>query len=218
MSSDDGLARLPPPLQQARPGNAHGVAVCCALSLEPAVEPMSDAPLLAVRDLSIAFTQGGRTTHGGRPGLLHARAGPDAGPRRRIGLGKSVTALSIARLLGASGAETTRARSCSRARICCRSTSATCAAIRGEAITMVFQEPMTSLNPLHTIERQVGEILELHGMRGARQGPRPGHRAPRGGRHPGSGDAARRLSAPAVGRAAPARDDRHGARQPARTC
>ena len=40
-------------------------------------------------------------------------------------------------------------------------------AIRGARITMVFQEPMTSLNPLHTIEKQIGEILELHGMRGA---------------------------------------------------
>jgi microcin C transport system ATP-binding protein len=39
-------------------------------------------------------------------------------------------------------------------------------AIRGARITMVFQEPMTSLNPLHTIERQIAEILELHGMRG----------------------------------------------------
>ena len=34
--------------------------------------------------------------------------------------------------------------------------------VRGNDITMVFQEPMTSLNPLHTIERQIGEILELH--------------------------------------------------------
>ena len=39
--------------------------------------------------------------------------------------------------------------------------------VRGNDITMVFQEPMTSLNPLHTVERQIGEILELHkGLRG----------------------------------------------------
>ncbi len=39
--------------------------------------------------------------------------------------------------------------------------------IRGNRISMIFQEPMTSLNPLHTIEKQVGEVLELHrGMRG----------------------------------------------------
>ena len=40
-------------------------------------------------------------------------------------------------------------------------------AVRGNEITMVFQEPMTSLNPLHSIEKQVGEILVLHGARGA---------------------------------------------------
>jgi microcin C transport system ATP-binding protein len=46
-------------------------------------------------------------------------------------------------------------------------------AIRGNDITMVFQEPMTSLNPLHTIEQQLGEILELHGRaRGAAVRPR----------------------------------------------
>ncbi|MGH6869571.1 MAG: ABC transporter ATP-binding protein, partial [Methylocella sp.] len=41
--------------------------------------------------------------------------------------------------------------------------------IRGAHITMVFQEPMTSLNPLHTIARQIGEILELHGARDAQE-------------------------------------------------
>ena len=40
-------------------------------------------------------------------------------------------------------------------------------AMRGAAVTMVFQEPMTSLNPLHTIERQIGEIIALHHGRGA---------------------------------------------------
>ena len=40
--------------------------------------------------------------------------------------------------------------------------------VRGNDITIIFQEPMTSLNPLHTIEKQIGEILELHqGVRGA---------------------------------------------------
>ena len=39
--------------------------------------------------------------------------------------------------------------------------------MRGAGVTMVFQEPMTSLNPLHTIERQIGEIIALHGGRAA---------------------------------------------------
>src|SRR5207249_8538858 len=42
--------------------------------------------------------------------------------------------------------------------------------VRGDNITMVFQEPMTSLNPLHTVERQIGEIIEVHqGLSGAKR-------------------------------------------------
>ena len=79
---------------------------------------------------------------------------------------------------------------------------------------MIFQEPMTSLNPLHTVERQIGEVLLLHRGLGRREAPRartlellhlvgiPERR-----------DAPRRLSAPALRRPAPAGDDRHGAGQ-----
>ena len=79
---------------------------------------------------------------------------------------------------------------------------------------MIFQEPMSSLNPLHTIERQVSEVLT--------HPPRPAAR-PRRAREtiellnevgiPDAERTARRLPAPAFGRPAPARDDRHGARQ-----
>ena len=44
--------------------------------------------------------------------------------------------------------------------------------VRGDDITMVFQEPMTSLNPLHTVEQQVGEILKLHRGLSDRDGAR----------------------------------------------
>ena len=61
--------------------------------------------------------------------------------------------------------------------------------IRGDDITIIFQEPMTSLNPLHTIERQIGEILLLHrGMTGA-AGARAHPRTADPGRHPQSRDA-----------------------------
>jgi ABC-type microcin C transport system duplicated ATPase subunit YejF len=42
--------------------------------------------------------------------------------------------------------------------------------VRGNDITMIFQEPMTSLNPLHTVERQIGEMLKVH--QGMREMPR----------------------------------------------
>ena len=93
---------------------------------------------------------------------------------------------------------------------------ATMREIRGDEISIIFQEPMTSLNPLHTIEKQVGEVLKLHrGLDEPRpRAPRP--RAPAQGRHPRSREAAGSLPAPALGRPAPARHDRHGARQRAR--
>ena len=89
--------------------------------------------------------------------------------------------------------------------------------VRGNDIAMIFQEPMTSLNPLHTIERQVGEILTVHrGISGPAARARDAGAA-RTGRHPRPREPARRLSASALGRSAPARDDRHGARQRAGT-
>ncbi|WP_131195153.1 ABC transporter ATP-binding protein [Lichenihabitans psoromatis] len=123
-------------------------------------------PLLDVRNLSIGFRQGGRTTQAVDGISFSLQAGRTLALVGESGSGKSVTALSIARLHGASAAEISgeilfegkdlRTASESEMR-----------AVRGQDITMVFQEPMTSLNPLHTIERQVGEILELHGARGA---------------------------------------------------
>ncbi|UDL96084.1 ABC transporter ATP-binding protein [Lichenihabitans sp. PAMC28606] len=123
-------------------------------------------PLLDVRNLSIGFRQGGRTTQAVDGISFSLQAGRTLALVGESGSGKSVTALSIARLHGASAAEISgeilfegkdlRTASESEMR-----------AVRGQDITMVFQEPMTSLNPLHTIERQVGEILELHGARGS---------------------------------------------------
>ena len=79
------------------------------------------------------------------------------------GSGKSVTALSILQLLPYPLARASRAAaSVSRARSCSgptRRRSGTCAANR---IAMIFQEPMTSLNPLHTLEKQVNEVLFVH--------------------------------------------------------
>jgi microcin C transport system ATP-binding protein len=82
--------------------------------------------------------------------------------------------------------------------------------MRGNRISFIFQEPMTSLNPLHTLEKQLAESLLIHqGLGAAARDADP--RASAQGRHPGPRDAAGRLSAPAVGRAAAAGDDRHGA-------
>jgi microcin C transport system ATP-binding protein len=77
------------------------------------------------------------------------------------GSGKSVTALSVLKLLPYPAAQPpvrhrdpVQGRGSSGQR-----EEPTCAEVRGNDITMIFQEPMTSLNPLQTVERQIGEIL-----------------------------------------------------------
>ena len=90
--------------------------------------------------------------------------------------------------------------------------------VRGNQISMIFQEPMTSLNPLHTIEQQIGEVLKIHrGMSNSAAPSRVLDLLDKVGiddpqRPP------RFLSASALRRPAAARDDRHGARQRAATC
>ena len=85
--------------------------------------------------------------------------------------------------------------------------------IRGNDIAMIFQDPMTSLNPVHKIGQQLVEAIQLHQdvSKQAGEGARP--RAAEGGGDPARRPADRRLPAPVLGRHAPARDDRDGARQ-----
>ena len=76
------------------------------------------------------------------------------------GSGKSVTALSILQLLPATARQAGSIRFQDQDLVGAAATAMR--AIRGDRIAMIFQEPMTSLNPLHTIERQIGETLTLH--------------------------------------------------------
>jgi microcin C transport system ATP-binding protein len=123
-------------------------------------------PLLAVRDLSVAFAQGGRTTLAVDRISFTLEPGKTLALVGESGSGKSVTSLAIARLLASSGATHPSGAILFKGQDLLKADERTMRGIRGDSITMVFQEPMTSLNPLHTIERQVGEILELHGTRG----------------------------------------------------
>ncbi len=129
---------------------------------------MSDnSPLLSVRDLSVAFSQAGKSfTAVDRVSFDLAR-GRTLALVGESGSGKSVTALAIVRLLGATSATFPTGEALYKGQDLLRAGEDELRKARGAEITMVFQEPMTSLNPLHTIEKQIGEILELHGMAGA---------------------------------------------------
>jgi microcin C transport system ATP-binding protein len=78
------------------------------------------------------------------------------------GSGKSVSALSIPKLLPYPTASHPSGEVVFKGRDLLKAEEAELRKVRGNDITMVFQEPMTSLNPLHTVERQVAEVLKLH--------------------------------------------------------
>jgi microcin C transport system ATP-binding protein len=129
------------------------------------------APLLSVHDLSVAFTHG---AHGGRETLAVDHVSFDIGTGETVALvgesgsGKSVTALSILKLLPYPAARHPSGAITFNGRELLRLSEREMRRVRGDDITIVFQEPMTSLNPLHTIEKQIGEILLLHrGLTGA---------------------------------------------------
>jgi microcin C transport system ATP-binding protein len=125
---------------------------------------ITDAALLEVKDLSVAFSQGGKKTDAVRNVSFSLQPGRTLALVGESGSGKSVTALSIVRLLDATSASYPTGQILFRGEDMLKAAEPALRAVRGNAITMVFQEPMTSLNPLHTIERQIGEILSLHGM------------------------------------------------------
>jgi microcin C transport system ATP-binding protein len=129
---------------------------------------MTTIPLLCVRDLSIAFRQGGRETLAVDRVSFDVAKGETLALVGESGSGKSVTALSILKLLPYPAASHPSGTITFKGQELLRMSERKMRRVRGDDITIVFQEPMTSLNPLHTIEKQIGEILLLHrGLSGA---------------------------------------------------
>ena len=123
---------------------------------------MRRQPLLEIRDLAVSFGRGEREIKAVRGISLDIARGETVGLVGESGSGKSVTALSVlqllpypmawhpsgsVRFLGEELAGTSRQRM---------------RELRGDRIAMIFQEPLTSLNPLHSIGRQIREVLLLH--------------------------------------------------------
>jgi len=118
--------------------------------------------LLSVRDLSVAFRQGEKVTLAVDRVSFAVDEGETVAIVGESGSGKSVSALSIPRLLNYPAAFHPSGSILFGGRDLLRASESELHEVRGNDITMVFQEPMTSLNPLHTVERQIGEILKLH--------------------------------------------------------
>ncbi|WP_105373930.1 ABC transporter ATP-binding protein [Neorhizobium huautlense] len=119
-------------------------------------------PLLSVRDLSVAFRQGSDTSLAVDRVSFEIHPGEVVALVGESGSGKSVTANSILKLLPYPAASHPSGEIFFEGKDLLRASEPELRNVRGDDITMIFQEPMTSLNPLHTIEKQIGEILELH--------------------------------------------------------
>ena len=133
---------------------------------------MSGAPLLSVRDLSVAFTQNSRESIAVDHISFDIAQGETVALVGESGSGKSVTALSVLKLLPYPPASHPSGQILFNGEDLLDKDETDLRRVRGNDITMIFQEPMTSLNPLHPIEKQISEVLKLHqgmGDKAARQ-------------------------------------------------
>ncbi|MEO0635184.1 MAG: ABC transporter ATP-binding protein [Pseudomonadota bacterium] len=122
----------------------------------------SSGQLLSVEDLSVAFTQDGKQSLAVDRISFQIAPGETLALVGESGSGKSVSANSILKLLPYPAASHPSGRIVYRGEDLMAASDAKLRQVRGDGISMIFQEPMTSLNPLHTIEKQVGETLKIH--------------------------------------------------------
>ena len=104
------------------------------------------------------------------------RSGETLGVVGESGCGKSVTALSVLRLVANPPGRIVGGAVRLRGQQPARSRTAEMEDIRGNDISMIFQEPMTSLNPLFTVGRQIGEAIAVHQGLSPARGHAQGHR------------------------------------------
>ncbi|MET1413139.1 ABC transporter ATP-binding protein [Roseibium sp. HPY-6] len=123
---------------------------------------MTNNTLVSVKDLSVVFTQGGNQTVAVDKISFDIKKGETVSLVGESGSGKSVSALSILKLLPYPAASHPSGEILLDGTDMLAASDSEMRKIRGNTVSMIFQEPMTSLNPLHTVERQISEILKIH--------------------------------------------------------
>lgn len=119
-------------------------------------------PLLSVRDLSVAFRQNGEERISVDRVSFDIAEGETVALVGESGSGKSVSALSVLKLLPYPAASHPSGEILFNGKDLMTASEPELRRVRGNDVTMIFQEPMTSLNPLHSVERQISEILKMH--------------------------------------------------------
>ncbi len=132
-------------------------------------KPQSSQPLLSVRDLSVAFLQDGREQLAVDRISFDLEKGETMALVGESGSGKSVSALSILKLLPYPAASHPSGQILFDGEDLLNASDKKLRSVRGNRISMIFQEPMSSLNPLHTVEKQIGEVLSIHHGMGEKQ-------------------------------------------------
>jgi microcin C transport system ATP-binding protein len=128
---------------------------------------MTDATLIEIRDLAVDFHASEQVQHAVSGVSFDIRRGETLALVGESGSGKSVTAHSILRLLPYPMARHPGGTIRYEGQDLLQASERTLQTIRGNRIAMIFQEPMTSLNPLQPIEKQIAEVLALHkGLQG----------------------------------------------------
>jgi microcin C transport system ATP-binding protein len=118
--------------------------------------------LLDIKNLSVDFVNGRNVTHAVKGLSVSIEKGETLAVVGESGSGKSVTALSILQLLPYPVATHPSGSITFKGEELMGMPEPVLRSIRGNRISMIFQEPMTSLNPLHTIEKQIAEVLYIH--------------------------------------------------------
>lgn len=122
----------------------------------------TDTPLLSIEDLAVEFRTRRGAVHAVRGLSYRLRAGETLAIVGESGSGKSVSALSLMRLIAEPAGRIRRGRILFEGRNLLDLSEKAMRGVRGNDISMIFQEPMTSLNPVLTIARQIGEAVRLH--------------------------------------------------------
>ncbi|WP_417694038.1 ABC transporter ATP-binding protein [Roseibium sp.] len=128
-----------------------------------------DQPLLDVQDLSVAFSSGEKANLAVDRISFAIRKGETLALVGESGSGKSVSAMSVLKLLPYPPASHPTGRILFKGEDLLAADEKTIRKVRGNKVSMIFQEPMTSLNPLHSVERQISEVLKLHRGMGEKQ-------------------------------------------------